>query len=53
MHISKVCYWVKGYRLQCIENYRTPRFIISRDVTFDEFSMFARKNELHESACKI
>ena len=44
---------VKGYRLWCTENDRTPRFIISRYVTFDESAMFGKKNELDESIGKI
>ena len=31
---------VKGYRLWCTKKDRTPKFIISRDVTFDESVMF-------------
>lgn len=30
---------VKCYRLWCIEKGRTPKIMLSRDVTFDEFSI--------------
>ncbi len=43
---------VKGYRLWCTEQDRTPRFIISRDVTFDESAMFNQKEELDDLAGK-
>ncbi|KAI4313021.1 hypothetical protein MLD38_037800 [Melastoma candidum] len=39
---------VKGYRLWCTEKDRTPKFIISRDVTFDESAMFGQKRELDD-----
>ena len=35
---------VKGYRLWCVEP-KSPKFLISRDVKFDEFSMLQKKNE--------
>jgi len=37
---------VKGYRLRCIENNKTKRFMISRDVTFNESAMFGQKEEV-------
>ena len=37
---------VKGYRLWCTKKGRTPKFIISRDVAFDESAMFGQKEEL-------
>ena len=36
---------VKGYRLWCTED-RTPKFITSRDVTFNESAMFGRGRSL-------
>ena len=35
---------MKGYRLWC-SNPKSPKFIISRDVTFDELSMLSSKEE--------
>ncbi|KAI4300009.1 hypothetical protein L6164_033429 [Bauhinia variegata] len=43
---------VKGYRLWCTEKDRTPRFIISRDVTFDESTVCGQKKELGDLAGK-
>ncbi|KAI4344898.1 hypothetical protein L6164_012080 [Bauhinia variegata] len=43
---------VKGYRLWCTEKDRTPRFIISRDVTFDESAVCGQKKELGDLAGK-
>ncbi|RVW33033.1 Retrovirus-related Pol polyprotein from transposon TNT 1-94 [Vitis vinifera] len=40
---------VKGYRLWCTED-RTPKFIISRDVTFDESAMFGQRKEFGDLA---
>ncbi|RVW79759.1 Retrovirus-related Pol polyprotein from transposon TNT 1-94 [Vitis vinifera] len=40
---------VKGYRLWCTED-RTPKFIISRDVTFDESAMFSQRKEFGDLA---
>ena len=44
---------VKGYRLWCTKKERTRRFIISKDVTFDEYAIFGQENELDESTGKI
>ena len=41
---------VKGYRLGCIKKDRTPKFIISRDATFDESAMFGQREELNSLA---
>ena len=41
---------VKRYRLWCTEKDRTPKFIISRDVTFDESAMFGQREELDNLA---
>jgi len=41
---------VKGYRLWCTENNRNKRFIISRDVTFNESAMFGQKEEVENIA---
>ncbi|KAK3014885.1 hypothetical protein RJ639_008457 [Escallonia herrerae] len=38
-------YGVKGYRLWCPDS-KSSRFLISRDVTFDESSMHSKKKEL-------
>ena len=40
---------VKSYRLRCTEN-KTPKFIISRDVTFDEYAMFGQRKEFNDLA---
>ena len=39
---------VKGYRLWCTEKDRTPKFIISRDVTFDESAIIGQKVEFDD-----
>ena len=44
---------VKGYRLWYTKKDRIPRFIISKDVIFDESTMFDKKKELDESVGKI
>ncbi|RVW85315.1 Retrovirus-related Pol polyprotein from transposon TNT 1-94 [Vitis vinifera] len=49
MHISRYATGVKGYRLWCTED-RTPKFIISRDVTFDESAMFGQRKEFGDLA---
>lgn len=35
---------MKGYRLWC-PDLKSPKFVISRDVTFDEFVMFNLRKE--------
>jgi len=40
---------VKGYRLWCPDS-KSPKFVISRDVTFDEFSMLSSKMESSSSS---
>ncbi|RVW14253.1 Retrovirus-related Pol polyprotein from transposon TNT 1-94 [Vitis vinifera] len=40
---------VKGYRLWCTKD-RTPKFIISRDMTFDESAMFGQRKEFGDLA---
>ena len=37
---------VKGYRLWCVEP-KSPKFLISRDVKFDEFSMLEKKKRVY------
>ena len=41
---------VKGYRLWYIEKDKTSKFLISRDVTFDESAMFGQREELDNLA---
>lgn len=42
---------VKGYKLWCSDS-KTPIFIITRDVTFDEFSMLHLRKESSSSCNK-
>nr|KYP55089.1 Retrovirus-related Pol polyprotein from transposon TNT 1-94 [Cajanus cajan] len=37
---------VKGYRIWCTKNNRTKKFVISRNVTFNESAMFGQKEEV-------
>ena len=44
MYIFRLCNGVKGYRLWC-SNPKSPKFIISRDVIFNETTMLHLKKE--------
>ena len=37
---------VKGVLLWCIYKGRSARFILSRDITFDEYDMFDQRGEI-------
>ena len=45
MHIIRLCRWVKGYRLWCINDSRSSKIIINRDITFDKCAILNQKKE--------